>query len=402
MVDRITPATTPADARRRRRADRTARTPRRWSPSPTREWVLCGALPGRSPGVGRRPVPASSTTSTRYEQRKLWLLNGGHSLLAYAGSARGHDDHRGGGGRPGLPGLAATQWWDEAAAHLPLPAADLAAYRAALLDRFANARIRHLLAQIAADGSQKLPIRVLPVLRGERAAGRMPTGAAPGPGRLDRPPPRGRRTGQRCWCRSLPGAGRLGAGRARAARPRPGRRRRARRGREQFGTSAALGHPGLADTAGPGHGLVQHGLGEPAGEGVLLAHVVGPEQGHRARRAGGQELGGRPVREPRAAAPARSSRAARPPPGTRPTRTRRARARPAASARAGRAPGRTRARRCPARQGSACWPAARTARVRRSAPRSAAGRRRRARCAPARRARPGAAPRRSSRRSGRR
>ena len=34
-----------------------------------------------------------------------------------------------------------------------------------------------MLAQIAADGSQKLPIRVLPVLRGERAAGRMPTGA---------------------------------------------------------------------------------------------------------------------------------------------------------------------------------------------------------------------------------
>ena len=41
----------------------------------------------------------------------------------------------------------------------------------ALLERFANPRIRHTLAQIAADGSQKLPIRVLPVLRGERAAG---------------------------------------------------------------------------------------------------------------------------------------------------------------------------------------------------------------------------------------
>jgi fructuronate reductase len=51
------------------------------------------------------------------------------------------------------------------------------AYRAALVERFTNARIRHTLAQIAADGSQKLPIRVLPVLRGERAAGRMPAGA---------------------------------------------------------------------------------------------------------------------------------------------------------------------------------------------------------------------------------
>ncbi len=40
----------------------------------------------------------------------------------------------------------------------------LAAYRGALLERFANPRIRHLLAQIAADGSQKLPVRILPVL----------------------------------------------------------------------------------------------------------------------------------------------------------------------------------------------------------------------------------------------
>src|SRR4051794_37508438 len=37
--------------------------------------------------------------------------------------------------------------------------------------------MRHLLAQIAADGSQKLPIRILPVLRAERADGRMPEGA---------------------------------------------------------------------------------------------------------------------------------------------------------------------------------------------------------------------------------
>ena len=31
--------------------------------------------------------------------------------------------------------------------------------------------------RIAADGSQKLPIRILPVLRAERAAGRVPAGA---------------------------------------------------------------------------------------------------------------------------------------------------------------------------------------------------------------------------------
>jgi fructuronate reductase len=46
-----------------------------------------------------------------------------------------------------------------------------------LLERFRNTRIQHQLAQIAADGSQKLRVRVLPVLRSERAAGRLPVGA---------------------------------------------------------------------------------------------------------------------------------------------------------------------------------------------------------------------------------
>jgi fructuronate reductase len=43
-----------------------------------------------------------------------------------------------------------------------------------LLERFANPRIRYALAQIASDGSQKLPARLLPVLRAERRAGRLP------------------------------------------------------------------------------------------------------------------------------------------------------------------------------------------------------------------------------------
>jgi fructuronate reductase len=54
----------------------------------------------------------------------------------------------------------------------------VAAYRRALLDRFTNPRMHHRLDQIAADGSQKLPVRILPTLRQERAAGRLPEGAA--------------------------------------------------------------------------------------------------------------------------------------------------------------------------------------------------------------------------------
>ncbi|HET7415017.1 MAG TPA: mannitol dehydrogenase family protein, partial [Arthrobacter sp.] len=45
-------------------------------------------------------------------------------------------------------------------------------YRAALLERFGNARIEHRLAQIASDGSSKLRLRAVPVLKAERRAGR--------------------------------------------------------------------------------------------------------------------------------------------------------------------------------------------------------------------------------------
>ncbi|MBB2914172.1 mannitol-1-phosphate/altronate dehydrogenase [Streptosporangium becharense] len=114
--------------------------------------------------------------TTPYEERKLWLLNGGHSLLAYAGSLRGHTTVAEAVADPACRSWLA-QWWREASRHLGFAEAELAAYRATLVERFANPRIRHTLAKIAEDGSQKLPVRVLPVLRAERENGRLPAGA---------------------------------------------------------------------------------------------------------------------------------------------------------------------------------------------------------------------------------
>lgn len=140
------------------------------------EWVLSGDFPAGRP----RWEDAGATFTddiAPYEQRKLWLLNGAHSLLAYTGLLRGH----------GTVAEAASdnscrqwmqQWWSDASRHLSLRGDEVAAYQSALLHRFANPRIRHRLDQIATDGSQKLPVRVLPVLRAERAVGRLPRGAA--------------------------------------------------------------------------------------------------------------------------------------------------------------------------------------------------------------------------------
>jgi fructuronate reductase len=174
-VDRITPRTTDADI------DAVAASCgyRDESPvvaEPFVNWVLSGEFPAGRP----RWEDAGAVFVDEiepYENRKLWLLNGAHSLLAYAGQLRGH--------KTVAEALAddfcrrdVEDFWDEAAANLPEEDLGIAEYRAALLERFENSRIAHHLAQIAMDGSTKLRMRALPVLRAERAAGRSGQAAA--------------------------------------------------------------------------------------------------------------------------------------------------------------------------------------------------------------------------------
>jgi len=174
MVDRITPGTTPADADAVLAATGVADAAPVQT-EPFSEWVVSGEFPAGRPdweAAGARFV----SDVHPFEQRKLALLNGAHSLLAYAGTIVGHTTVVDAIGDPRCREWVG-QWWDEAVRHLPLPASELEAYRAALLARFDNPRMRDALARIAADGSAKLPIRIVPTLRAERAAGRVPVGA---------------------------------------------------------------------------------------------------------------------------------------------------------------------------------------------------------------------------------
>jgi fructuronate reductase len=95
--------------------------------------------------------------------------------MAYAATIVGHETVADAIADPTVRGWV-EEWWDVAGEHLEVDAEDVKHYRAALLDRYNNPRVRHLLAQIAADGSQKIPVRILPALRLERAAGRLPDG----------------------------------------------------------------------------------------------------------------------------------------------------------------------------------------------------------------------------------
>jgi fructuronate reductase len=174
-VDRITPRTTEADIARV--AEQTGfddRTP--VVTEPFRSWVLSGAFPAGRPEWEKAGALFVDDIEA-FERRKLWLLNGAHSLLAYAGQLRGN-----GTVAEAMADPACARWvedlWSEAQQHLTKPELDIPEYRAALIGRFNNARIAHHLAQIAVDGTNKLRMRAVPILRAERAAGRDGTGAA--------------------------------------------------------------------------------------------------------------------------------------------------------------------------------------------------------------------------------
>ena len=174
-VDRITPRTTGADVA----AVEAACGYKDNSPvvaEPFHNWVLSGDFPAGRPRWEDAGAVFVADIEP-YENRKLWLLNGAHSLLAYAGQLRGHTTVAQALADP-LCRDAVERFWDAAEANLPGPDLDIPAYRAALLERFSNARIAHHLAQIAMDGSTKLRMRAVPVLLAERARGRSGAAAA--------------------------------------------------------------------------------------------------------------------------------------------------------------------------------------------------------------------------------
>ena len=179
MVDRITPATTDEDVAGL--AYLPGALPGDRVPvvtEPFAEWVLEDAFDGVDRPAWESAGVRLVDDVTPYEQRKLWLLNGAHSLLASLGLRLGHETVASAMDDPRCRD-AVEQLWDEAAAELPLPPDEVTAARAALVDRFANPRIRHTLGQIASGGSEKLPVRVVDVVR--RRLARDP-GAGIGPG----------------------------------------------------------------------------------------------------------------------------------------------------------------------------------------------------------------------------
>ncbi|TDT93802.1 fructuronate reductase [Azorhizobium sp. AG788] len=170
MVDRIVPATTDADravvAGRLGMEDA-------WPvmAEPFTQWVVEDRFPAGRPPL--EEVGAELVADVRpYELMKLRLLNGSHSTLAYLGYLAGKETIADTMAEPAFQKLVARLQDEEVTSTVPAPpGANLTAYKQALRERFANPALKHRTWQIAMDGSQKLPQRLLSPIRDRLAAG---------------------------------------------------------------------------------------------------------------------------------------------------------------------------------------------------------------------------------------
>ena len=159
MIDRIVPATTPDDVARL-----TARLgvedQGMVKAEPFTQWVIEDWFAGERPDFAAFGVQLTDAVEP-WEDAKLRLLNGSHSALAYLGALSGHEHVHEAVAVPAFRTFVEALW-DEAQTTLsPPPGLDVAAYRDELMARFSNSALMHRTRQIAMDGSQKLPQRLL-------------------------------------------------------------------------------------------------------------------------------------------------------------------------------------------------------------------------------------------------
>lgn len=136
------------------------------------QWVIEDILPADRPAWQQAGVIYAQDVSA-FEKAKLRLLNAPHSTLAYVGSLLGYETVFDAMQDKALTQFIQQMIGDELMPSFTPPAElDVQQYSNDILARFRNPAIRHLLAQIAWDGSQKLPMRVLPAIRDNLAAGK--------------------------------------------------------------------------------------------------------------------------------------------------------------------------------------------------------------------------------------
>ena len=171
MVDRITPVTTDAD---RAELSRRFGVDDQWPVlcEPFTQWVLEDDFPGGRPPLEDAGVQLVSDVEP-YELMKLRLLNASHQALCYAGHLVGYRLVHEVATDPLFAGFLLDYMTREAIPTLrPVPGVDVGRYANQLIERFSNPEVGDTLARLCTDGSDRIPKFLLPVIRGQLAAGR--------------------------------------------------------------------------------------------------------------------------------------------------------------------------------------------------------------------------------------
>ncbi|MEX2940711.1 mannitol dehydrogenase family protein [Serratia fonticola] len=169
MVDRIVPAVTP-DTLAQVAQQTGVQDPAAVACEPFRQWVIEDNFVAGRPAWEQAGAELVSDVLP-FEEMKLRMLNGSHSFLAYLGYLAGY---------PHISDCMQDEHYVKAARHLMLaeqaptlntPGTDLEKYADSLLARYRNTALKHRTWQIAMDGTQKLPQRMLDSVRWHLANG---------------------------------------------------------------------------------------------------------------------------------------------------------------------------------------------------------------------------------------
>ncbi|MBF9194993.1 mannitol dehydrogenase family protein [Microvirga terrestris] len=174
MVDRIVPATSDQD---RERIGEALGLTDAWPvvTEPFTQWVIEDSFPHGRPAWEKAGAEFVSDVEP-YEHMKLRLLNGSHSTLAYLGYLAGYETVADTMSDEAFVRLIRGLMDEEVTPTLHMPqGADLESYKGALIERFKNPALKHRTWQIAMDGSQKLPQRLLGTIR-DRLSSHAPIG----------------------------------------------------------------------------------------------------------------------------------------------------------------------------------------------------------------------------------
>jgi fructuronate reductase len=160
MVDSITPAT---DDRLRAHVAEQLGVSDAWpiQREAFSQWVIEDCMRGAQPDWSALGVTITSDVAG-FERAKLRLLNGAHSALAYLGLIAGHETVAQAMQDPAIASLVRQLMIEDIAPAVVAPRGlNVPEYIESVLRRFRNPALSYQLAQIAGDGSQKLPFRLL-------------------------------------------------------------------------------------------------------------------------------------------------------------------------------------------------------------------------------------------------